>query len=337
MRLPLKQAGLVMLLCALVVGCGADHWHDKALASERIASERVGGFSDDDKRLYHQGLQHIINSHQRLGSFMIGQVIDQERARDAHRADARQHQAEQVEKAKQHRLDKKATANLKSSLKLANSIGAQMYRGGLIEDDYCSVRVDGDYFENASNQDKSIIKQTIVTMCSGSYTELGGNDARRLPDGGLHIRAYNLADDIVYSDLVSRGADAPAARVQKKKTANTDPRSAYTVLQHWDIPCSDKGGFGEKVMASSHRQADLELVYKRWMAEQNPDKTQCVSFMAYASQQSFQAAEHPSQYTNAQLDAIPAGLTYTNNPNTGYEGWSIGGEHEHILHMGSSE
>lgn len=38
-----------------------------------------------------------------------------------------------------------------------------------------------------------------------------------------------------------------------------------------------------------------------------------------------------------QLDAIPAGLTYMNNPHTGYEGWSIGGDHERILHKGSSE
>jgi hypothetical protein len=87
-------------LISAVVGGGSRHgdaFSSKATANERVASDRVGGFSDDDKRLYHQGLQHLINTHKNPGSYTIGQVIDQERARDEQRrkaADAAQYAAE---------------------------------------------------------------------------------------------------------------------------------------------------------------------------------------------------------------------------------------------------
>lgn len=332
MRLPLAS---VIMICLTVSGCVSNHWHDKAVPNEQAASQRVGGFSAVDAKLYHQGLQHIQNSHERIGAFTIGQVIDQERGREEGRAAARQQQATRDAQARERRLDSIATTNLTSTLKLGNSVGPALYRAGVIEGDTCSVKIDGDYFENDSEQDKSIIRQTIVSACSASYTELGGNDSRSLPESGLRIRVYNLADDAVYSDLLTRAPDAPAAGTQPRKLANADPHGAYKVLQHWDIPCSGRGGFGEKVMVLSHRQADLEATYKRWMAEHNLDKTQCISFMAYASEASFDAAEHPSQYTDAQLESIPEGLDYMNNPNTGAEWWSAGGGPVHELHKGS--
>jgi hypothetical protein len=76
---------------------GGDAFKTKATLNERVASERAGGFSDDDKRLYHQGLQHLINAHKSVGSYTIGQVIDQEKSRDEQRknaADAAKYAAE---------------------------------------------------------------------------------------------------------------------------------------------------------------------------------------------------------------------------------------------------
>jgi hypothetical protein len=71
----------------VIVGCGrTDGWASKALDNEKVASAKVGGFSDSDKRLYHRGLQHIANAHQRAGAFTIGQVVDQERNRESRRA-----------------------------------------------------------------------------------------------------------------------------------------------------------------------------------------------------------------------------------------------------------
>jgi hypothetical protein len=51
--------------------------------------------------------------------------------------------------------------------------------------------------------------------------------------------------------------------------------------------------------------------------------------MAFSSMRSYEATNHPSRYGDAELDAIPIGLNYMNNPNTGYEGWSVGGGPEH--------
>lgn len=64
------------------------HWNDKAVPNPRAAERQVGGFNAADRRAYHQGLQHIVNRHLRLGSFTIAQVVDQQHARDKQRADA---------------------------------------------------------------------------------------------------------------------------------------------------------------------------------------------------------------------------------------------------------
>ena len=57
-------------------------WSHKALTDEKFASGIVGGFNDDGRRLYHQGLQHIRNQHKRIGAFTIGEIIDGERSRE---------------------------------------------------------------------------------------------------------------------------------------------------------------------------------------------------------------------------------------------------------------
>ncbi len=63
-------------------------WDAKATASERAASAAVGGFDATQRVLYHQGLEHLYHTHQRIGSFTIRQVVNQERAREAARRGA---------------------------------------------------------------------------------------------------------------------------------------------------------------------------------------------------------------------------------------------------------
>jgi hypothetical protein len=62
-------------------------WSHKAVSNESEASKIVGDFSTDDQALYHRGLLHVANRHEKLGTLTIGQVVDQERARAQQRAD----------------------------------------------------------------------------------------------------------------------------------------------------------------------------------------------------------------------------------------------------------
>jgi hypothetical protein len=71
---------LALAACAHVP---SSHWQDKATFNERIASSKIGGFSRDESRLYHNGLKHVINAHQAVGTLTIRQLVDQERAREA--------------------------------------------------------------------------------------------------------------------------------------------------------------------------------------------------------------------------------------------------------------
>ncbi len=90
-RVAAFAAVLVMLS-----GCGeastkkqrGPHWNDKAIWSARSAERRVGGFNSSDRAAYRNGLQHILNAHDKIGSFTIAQVIDDENRRENERASA---------------------------------------------------------------------------------------------------------------------------------------------------------------------------------------------------------------------------------------------------------
>jgi hypothetical protein len=69
-------------------------WASKATPSERAASKAVGGFSDNERHLYHQGLEHLYHTHQRVGAYTIRQVVDQERSREYGRERRRPKSAE---------------------------------------------------------------------------------------------------------------------------------------------------------------------------------------------------------------------------------------------------
>lgn len=63
-------------------------WSHKAVNSAPQAARIVGGFSSDDWNRYGKGIAHIANQRQKLGSFSIAQVVDQEKAREDARAEA---------------------------------------------------------------------------------------------------------------------------------------------------------------------------------------------------------------------------------------------------------
>jgi hypothetical protein len=104
-----------------IAGCGSNGWNTKATLDQPAASKRVGGFNDKDATLYRNGVQHIINRHQNIGAFTIGQVVDQERGREAQRAkiqvvlaaqraSAALRQREQREAAAEHQRELAAAA-----------------------------------------------------------------------------------------------------------------------------------------------------------------------------------------------------------------------------------
>src|SRR5947209_18724221 len=84
-----------VLAALLIVGCSetqpaakqrGPHWSDKATMNARSAERRAGGFNAEERRAYRAGVQHIVNQHQKIGSYTIAQVVDQELARERDRA-----------------------------------------------------------------------------------------------------------------------------------------------------------------------------------------------------------------------------------------------------------
>jgi hypothetical protein len=111
--------------------------------------------------------------------------------------------------------------------------------------------------------------------------------------------------------------------------ADASDRGEYRVLERYAVPCSGHGGFGEKVLVRSGRQAGLEAAFRRWYAINGRDRSRCLFFFAFSSMTSYEVFNHPSRYSDAEQDAAPIGLSYYNNPNTGFEGWGVGGGAQH--------
>jgi hypothetical protein len=103
----------------------------------------------------------------------------------------------------------------------------------------------------------------------------------------------------------------------------------YRVLEHYPVPCAGRGGFGEKVIVKSRRQQDLGAAFRTWYARNARDRSRCLFFFAFASVKSYDVSNHPMRYSDREQDLTPIGLSYYNNPNTGFEGWSVGGGIQH--------
>jgi hypothetical protein len=70
-----RMASGLLIVVSVLAACGRGGWDHKATASVNAASDLVGGFSDDDRRAYVDGLQRIRRLKQRPGQYTIGDVV----------------------------------------------------------------------------------------------------------------------------------------------------------------------------------------------------------------------------------------------------------------------
>jgi hypothetical protein len=167
----------------------------KATADVSAASS-IGGFSDNEKRLYANGILHIEHNHRNAGSYTIQQVLDSEETREAE-GDAERRQKQQVA-ASQH--TERADANEKATVKVAlgaiqqSAQGNALLRGYGISDNTMTIQVDADIWGPMSEQDKTMFKRTMWKVFAMAYKENHGDDGR-----SLILRITDLNDNQVDS------------------------------------------------------------------------------------------------------------------------------------------
>lgn len=228
-----------------------------------------------------------------------------------------------------HRFDKQATHNIETALHL--DFHESMYEAAKISGNACVATLKREKYDGAGSDGQRTIQAVLKRACAASYTFL--KDRRRaIPNGGLHIVINDRAGGELFSDVVLPGSSPTRVSVVTKR----HPAVPFTVVDHYVWSCSSNGGFGEKAIINSHKQSDLGGAVKEWMAANATDKSVCLHFEVYSTAESFDAAQHPSHYTDDQLERIPYGAQYTNNPNTHYEGWTDPDGKEHILHAADS-
>jgi hypothetical protein len=100
----------IVVASTLMAGCASKGWDTKATFDQPAASKRVGGFSDEDARLYRNCVQHIQNRHQNIRGLTIRQVVDQERGREKQRSAFAESQRQRQEAAAARRRELVAAA-----------------------------------------------------------------------------------------------------------------------------------------------------------------------------------------------------------------------------------
>jgi len=224
-----------------------------------------------------------------------------------------------------HSFDKQATRNIQTALHL--DFHESMYQSAHVSGNDCIAVLSRATYDDAGPSGQSTIQSRFKSACAASYRFVSGH-RRAIPPGGLAAVVKDASGSELFSDTVSASdADSVPARPQRSK-----PAVAYKIVDHYVWDCSSNGGFGEKAIVSSHKQSDLDAVVKEWMAANATDKSLCLHFEAYVTTRSFDAAQNPSHYTDDELASIPYGVTYTNNPNTGYEAWTDAQGNDHVLH-----
>jgi hypothetical protein len=202
-----------------------------------------------------------------------------------------------------------------------------MYESAKISGDSCIVVLERSKYDEADENGQENIQNLLKNACAASYRFVNGH-RRAIPDSGLKVVLNDRAGSELFSDTVMPSdADSPPTPAPKKATLKVP----YTIVDHYVWNCSSNGGFGEKAIVNSHKQRDLNTVVKEWMAANATDKSLCMHFEAFATQESYDASQHPSRYTEAELQTMPYGVFYTNNPNTHYEAWTDSDGHEHLL------
>lgn len=186
----MRLAVAAFALAMIAASCGSDGWQTKATLSANDAAARIGAMGMDDRRLYVQGVQHILNQHQRIGSFTIGQVVDQERNREQARADVSEHQ-----------YDAQRTAALVSIGNKANAAaGVKVWRQVGMNGTHCSLTIDGDFSEAALGQEQRRLGQLSEMMCAEGYAAAPGGR----PAGGLEVVMQDLSGKTIFQSRILR-------------------------------------------------------------------------------------------------------------------------------------
>lgn len=155
------------------------HWNDKALSSPRAAERHVGGFNAADRAAYLQGLQHITNQHQVVGSFTIAQVVDQEKARELRVAQAAQ--AIREAKARQEA----AAGERRRRVAEAAAYAAAHH-------DYCKEALDD---EKITSADSTSYRRAYDAAVSGlTANEKCADDTDRLINEGYLLSMKGMAE-----------------------------------------------------------------------------------------------------------------------------------------------
>ncbi|MHB1549642.1 MAG: hypothetical protein ACYCX6_00385 [Vulcanimicrobiaceae bacterium] len=186
MAFPLGVAVVIAIMAAVGSRLPPSGWDHKAVASEHAASVIVGGFGSDDRALYHRGLQHLYNSHARIGALTIGDVIDQERDRENQREARRQAIADQKRElaaaavARRRDLAAKAAAQAvvtgeKKDIVAALTLESQdptfgaMIKRYQVDDSTLTITVDEDIWDSLGGQDQTLFNQGLFAAWSYSY------------------------------------------------------------------------------------------------------------------------------------------------------------------------
>jgi hypothetical protein len=141
-------------------------WDHKAVASESQAGKLIGGWPDNvTRKQYHQGLLHIQNQHQKIGSFTIGEVVDQERSREQDRAtlanlqrEAAKAKAEAAEEARYQRGTPDCLVLVKNSLHTESGEYTWYINGKIInkcDREMRYVQVSFSFYDSAGNLENS--------------------------------------------------------------------------------------------------------------------------------------------------------------------------------------
>lgn len=164
------------------------------------------------ENIYVRGIKNLQLHHTKISNFTVGQVISIEENKENNEALYRKTKSEQIAKdnlikaqkaqeLENQRMDNISVENLGSAVELANeTLGARMYTAYAISSEDCKLTINADFYENATEQDKEIIRRTVSKMCIGSYQLVGGHQ-RKLPQNGLNIDLVDLNGTSLYHDF----------------------------------------------------------------------------------------------------------------------------------------
>jgi hypothetical protein len=231
-----RRVAIASGLFLFLVACSASespspHLHDKATVSERAASSDVGGFNDDETRLYHLGMLHITKAHGKPGSFTIRQVVDQEQGRENARSAERQRLADAQAAAEQKARERQERVAYEAA-----------------HHDYCGDAMNDEHIASSSSSSHQ-------TAYDASVKGLAANDQCTDEDSHLGDEGYLLSMKALAEHYFSGG------------DARTDFNQANALL----VECQTRPRlYGTRVGASCETQEQNNIqAQTNWEMESN--------------------------------------------------------------------